>query len=697
MQSNAATAAPEGRKRKGTAALALILILCLAVGGALAYLTDAKQIVNNLVLDTDLRIELTEPEWDAAREADPTYAKNLVPTETAVKDPTVTCTGTVPAYAAVKVCVPVFTGKVFDQAAGTIEDMSDADLFSIAWEDGWVLKETSEAAGGFRTYTYLWPDVLNKGESAKVFGSVTVANLIEGVGIDATQITVDAFGIQAGGFEDADAAWAGYMHQEGDGAGEGPEPGPDDPIEIPEQTSGLSAAKVNDAVPASATKVVFTTAAQPTGTDLSIEGDGSYTGSTSGTTYTIARAEGGYVELPADSSGMLAGKEKLATVDLSGADSSGAVRMDGFMSNTALASATTGDKWDVSGLSTSRSFMPRPMADSVDGAYVGTEQAFTKASATYALAAERGGAFTLSVSKLTAAGTSSPLTNRKAIAFTDEAAPAGTSTKDLSLEGDGSVVGFALDGIYRISTQVEGQPVIAPMDMENAFSRATAAASIDLSALDTSRTVSMAKMFSGCKALASIDLTALDTSNVTSMMGMFWNCTSLASVDLASLDTSSVTDMSWMFNGCKALADINTAGADTRRVFKADCMIQNCTALQLVDMSGCDMRVLRTAGQMFRGCAAVTEVMLPTFSAGQYVCIEGMFEECGELQTIYAAAPFSNEKRTGGSSEASVFAGCTKLVGGAGTAYTEYSGGKGKKYACIDDPENGQPGYFTRA
>ena len=69
-----------------------------------------------------------------------------------------------------------------------------------------------------------------------------------------------------------------------------------------------------------------------------------------------------------------------------------------------------------------------------------------------------------------------------------------------------------------------------------------------------------------------------------------------------------------------------------------------------------------------------------------------MFQYCNNLQTIYVSENFVTTAVT---NSTSMFGGCSKLMGGAGTAYNS-SNPIDKTYARIDDPTNGNPGYFTR-
>lgn len=199
---------PDKRRRAGGAIIGCALACALAVGGALQFLTDHKTVTNDLALDTDLSIELTEPNWD------PEAAKQMVPEKEVAKDPTIANDGTVSEYVFAKVKVPVFTGKVAGED-GKATDVVDADLFAFDANEGWTQIGTATVEGGFRTYTFAYDDPLAAGESAApVFSKVKTANLTTGLEITDTQIVVDAYAIQSLGFDTAGAAWAAYSAQE---------------------------------------------------------------------------------------------------------------------------------------------------------------------------------------------------------------------------------------------------------------------------------------------------------------------------------------------------------------------------------------------------------------------------------------------------------------------------------------------------
>ena len=159
-----------------------------------------------------------------------------------------------------------------------------------------------------------------------------------------------------------------------------------------------------------------------------------------------------------------------------------------------------------------------------------------------------------------------------------------------------------------------------------------------LSYLNTSEVTNMGEMFSGCITLASIDMSHFNTSKVTNMQNMFTACYGLTSLDLSSFDTRNVTDMSEMFYFCTNLLSTN----------------------------------------------------LRSFNTSKVTDMHWMFFNCYGLRTIYAGNAWSTEAVA---NAILMFHGCTSLVGGQGTTYSE-SNPRDDTYAHIDGgPSN--PGYFT--
>ena len=106
--------------------------------------------------------------------------------------------------------------------------------------------------------------------------------------------------------------------------------------------------------------------------------------------------------------------------------------------------------------------------------------------------------------------------------------------------------------------------------------------------------------------------------------------------------------------------------------------------------SGVKIPLNANSSAMFKGCSGLSSLDLSGFNTGSVTKMNRMFEDCSGLVTIYASESFSTDSVTNGFS---MFAGCTSLAGGSGTAYN----GSLMDYARIDDPANGLPGYFTAA
>ena len=217
-------------KKKRSMAVAGVLAGCLALGGTLAYLTDTDSVTNRFTVDTDLDIQLVEPTWTALPDADdngiPDAAENMAPTQTVDKDPIVENIGTVDAWIAAKVKVPVFTGEMLNDE-GKVVSVTDQDLFTYEVNEGWTQVGEATVEDGYRVYTYVYANMLagatGEGETAviaktaSIFDEVTLANLTHDIGVTDTQIDVDAYAIQALGFDDAETAYTAYQNQQATG------------------------------------------------------------------------------------------------------------------------------------------------------------------------------------------------------------------------------------------------------------------------------------------------------------------------------------------------------------------------------------------------------------------------------------------------------------------------------------------------
>lgn len=174
-------------------------------------------------------------------------------------------------------------------------------------------------------------------------------------------------------------------------------------------------------------------------------------------------------------------------------------------------------------------------------------------------------------------------------------------------------------------------------------------------------------LFMKCSSLQVIDTEVFDTAAVTDMRGMFLFCENLTTLNLSGFDTAAVTNMGSMFCDCKKLETI---------VFSNKFITSN----------------VETMASMFSSCESLTSLDLSSFDTSNVTDMKNMFILDYSLTTIFVGDGFDTSNVTNSDS---MFGSCQYLVGGGGTTFS-YSNPKDKTYARIDDPANGNPGYFTR-
>ena len=123
--------------------------------------------------------------------------------------------------------------------------------------------------------------------------------------------------------------------------------------------------------------------------------------------------------------------------------------------------------------------------------------------------------------------------------------------------------------------------------------------------------------------------------------------------------------MSSWFQYLTRVDEIHFDNIDTSNVFDMSCTFSGCTNLKSLDVSG--------------------------FDTGDVKDMTEMFFDCHFLTTIYVGNGFSTEKV---SDSSDMFYGCESLVGGNGTTFSLAH--TDSTFARVDDPGNGNPGYFTK-
>lgn len=198
-------------KKKITAiALVVCLVAVAIVGGSLAYFTDEEEATNTFTVG-NVDITLTEPEWDAALEEDPTAA-TLIPGRVIAKDPTITVEATSQrAYTFLKVQLSEDFMKLLQTYYG--ENYNFATNYAEVVRDWIILPEgyapkvmSSDLSAGYVILGVLSPK--DPGESVVYFEGVKIPAGVKGEMIDPEgeyEIYLTAYAIQAEGFEGKNA------------------------------------------------------------------------------------------------------------------------------------------------------------------------------------------------------------------------------------------------------------------------------------------------------------------------------------------------------------------------------------------------------------------------------------------------------------------------------------------------------------
>ncbi len=208
-------------KKKLMTALALVLVIAMSVVGTYAYLTSKASVTNTFTVG-QVKIKLDEAKVNtdgslvkgAARVDNNSY--KLLPGHKYNKDPMVTVlNGSEASY--IKMTVTFSKASALD----AIFAPTGADLTSIfnGYDiTNWLYKgNTKDVSADTRTYEFWYRETVGAPTADvaldALFDSITVPGTITNEQlktIEGMTITVNAYAIQADGFDDADAAWAAF-------------------------------------------------------------------------------------------------------------------------------------------------------------------------------------------------------------------------------------------------------------------------------------------------------------------------------------------------------------------------------------------------------------------------------------------------------------------------------------------------------
>lgn len=197
------------------------LLVCVTVGATVAYLTSSDEVVNSFTVG-NVSIKLDEakanPDGSLVEGADRVKANSykLLPGHTYNKDPMVTVLkGSENCY--VKMTVTFSKAAALD-AIFAPNGAEMTSIFNGYNNANWIYKGNTEDTGkDTRTYEFWYKETVaapdNNVALDALFDSITVPGSITNeqlAKIANMTITVNAYAIQADGFNTADAAWAAY-------------------------------------------------------------------------------------------------------------------------------------------------------------------------------------------------------------------------------------------------------------------------------------------------------------------------------------------------------------------------------------------------------------------------------------------------------------------------------------------------------
>ena len=245
--------------------------------------------------------------------------------------------------------------------------------------------------------------------------------------------------------------------------------------------------------------------------------------------------------------------------------------------------------------------------------------------------------------------------------------------------------------------------------MQAMFNNCTQLESVQLPTVEDAIYVN--NMFYSCTSLKSVDLNMIKVTNLNNMSHMFYHCDSLENIYMADWETTKLELMSVAFAYTNNLKSVNLDKLDTSKVYVFDAlfnasgvkhvnfdywtfesaatfnaMFGACPNLVSVDMSHAKAKNPNAFQGMFSACPNLKNINISGIKSAINARIDGMFFNCSSLTTIYAKSDLFKSIY----SSASLFTGCTSLVGGNGTHFSTDS----VTYARIDAP--GQAGYFTQ-
>ncbi len=225
--------------------------------------------------------------------------------------------------------------------------------------------------------------------------------------------------------------------------------------------------------------------------------------------------------------------------------------------------------------------------------------------------------------------------------------------------------------------------------------------SLDVSGLDTDNVENMSGMFeafNGVPKLTSLNLSNFKTGKVRNFQAMFYGQANLTNLDVSNFNTSSATMMYMMFLGMSKVQSINVSGWTNNLGPSMEYMFSytgmGVAGGTVINFDNFNTENVTNMNHMFSDMRSETVLDLSSFDTAKVTKMGGMFSSSYAstpmaLKTVYVSDKFVTTALTG--TQNNIFDNTRAIVGGAGTAWDASSMEK----ARIDNPDNGEPGYFT--
>ena len=552
------------------------LVVSVAAGGTVAYLTDAETATNTFTVGK-VKIDLEEPGYPGN---DSDEVKNIIPNQEIEKDPQIENTGNNDALVFLRVEVPQETFT--DEDDGTWEQKKQ-DLFKLKGiSDQWELlrtETTTDADGKAKTsYVYGYKKALAKGSTTdKLFQKVQLKNAVESdLRGNVEDIIVTACAIQATDIQDVDLT-----------------PGSD----------GTLGKDVLDQV-----YEIFLKQSGDQKSRPADEGDRNQTGKLGKISYVLdggTLADGSLTEYGSADYGYTPPeptKEGFAFAGWSPAS----IPTDSTGNVTFTAS------WEVD----------NAVANLLDGQTLNTKMKM--------LAGDVSPTNTSVNSTITAIQQSASAPSASVMAEPDSLISTSASGKPVYAWFDNGTIKWWSGA----------KQVIADTSLINLCRGLPNLTDISgLKNWNTENVTDMNSAFYGCSALTSLtDLENWDTSNVTDIHELFSNCTGLTSLDgLKNWDTTNVIDMRSAFFTCSSL--VNLTGLEnwnTENVTNISAMFSMCRSLtSLSPLKNWNVGNVTNMSSTFYSCRKITSLEgLESWNTENVQIINATFFRCYALTNL---------------------------------------------------------------